>query len=51
MTAQTGWTAADLHDSARWIRCFSTTELEAVDRAITGARRAARCQTKSGCIG
>ena len=40
MTAQTGWTAVDLHDRSRWIRCFSATELEAVDQAITAARQA-----------
>ena len=42
MTAQTGWTAKDLKDTSRWILYFSPAELEAVDRAITSAKRAGR---------
>ena len=42
MTAQTGWFAKDLQDTSLWIRYFSESELEAVDRAITAAKQAGR---------
>ena len=42
MTAQTGWIAKDLQDTSLWIRYFSESELEAVDRAITAVKQAGR---------